>query len=53
MSLPVAMGHGAEAALAAYKAGAHPRQAVKMACELNIYCGGEVTFLPFDEDAGE
>jgi|HigsolmetaAR201D_1030396.scaffolds.fasta_scaffold40716_2 ATP-dependent protease HslVU (ClpYQ), peptidase subunit len=39
---PFAIGSGADYALGAMKAGASAKRAVEIACELNVYCGGEI-----------
>ena len=42
-----AIGGGSEFAIGAMAAGASAEEAVKIACEHNIYCGGEIQTLQF------
>lgn len=45
VSPPFALGSGCDFALGAMYAGASPEMAVRIACKLDIYCGGEIDVL--------
>ena len=52
LEVPTAFGCGCEYALGAMKAGASPRRAVEIACELNVFCGGEIQVVNIAEALG-
>ena len=48
--VPMSVGSGSAFALAAMKAGASAEEAVKVACELDVFSGGEITTVSFEEE---
>lgn len=48
--VPMSVGSGSCFALAAMKAGATAEEAVKVACELDVYSGGEITVVQLEEE---
>ncbi|WBF79547.1 hypothetical protein BNCALIDO_00158 [Aeromonas phage vB_AdhM_TS9] len=48
--VPMSVGSGSCFALAAMKAGATAEEAVKVACELDVYSGGEITIVQLEEE---
>lgn len=48
--VPMSVGSGSAFALAAMKAGASAEEAVKIACELDVFSGGEITTVSFEEE---
>lgn len=48
--ISMSVGSGSAFALAAMKAGASAEEAVKIACELDVYSGGEITVVKFEDE---
>jgi ATP-dependent protease HslVU (ClpYQ) peptidase subunit len=48
--VPMSVGSGSCFALAAMKAGASAEEAVKVACELDVYSGGEITVVQLEDE---
>lgn len=48
--VPMSVGSGSCFALAAMKAGSSAEEAVKVACELDVYSGGEITVVQLEEE---
>ena len=49
--VPMSVGSGSCFALAAMKAGNSAEEAVKVACELDVYSGGEITVVQLEEES--
>jgi hypothetical protein len=47
------LGTGSEIALAALYLGKTPREAVELACTLDVWCGGEITEMSLDDPGGQ
>lgn len=50
LDVPMSVGSGSCFALAAMKAGNSAEEAVKVACELDVYSGGEITVVQLEEE---
>lgn len=50
MDVPMSVGSGSCFALAAMKAGNSAEEAVKVACELDVYSGGEITIVQLEDE---
>lgn len=50
MDVPMSVGSGSCFALAAMKAGNSAEDAVKVACELDVYSGGEITVVQLEDE---
>lgn len=50
IDVPMSVGSGSCFALAAMKAGVSAEEAVKVACELDVYSGGEITVVQLEEE---
>ena len=50
LDVPMSVGSGSCFALAAMKAGSSAEEAVKVACELDVYSGGEITVVQLEEE---
>lgn len=50
VDVPMSVGSGSCFALAAMKAGNSAEEAVKVACELDVYSGGEITVVQLEEE---
>lgn len=51
LDVPMSVGSGSCFALAAMKAGNSAEEAVKVACELDVYSGGEITVVQLEEES--
>ena len=51
LDVPMSVGSGSCFALAAMKAGNSAEEAVKVACELDVYSGGEITIVQLEEES--
>lgn len=51
IDVPMSVGSGSCFALAAMKAGVSAEEAVKVACELDVYSGGEITVVQLEEES--
>lgn len=50
LDVPMSVGSGSCFALAAMKAGSSAKEAVKVACELDVYSGGEITVVQLEDE---
>ena len=50
LDVPMSVGSGSCFALASMKTGASAEEAVKVACELDVYSGGEITIVQLEEE---
>ena len=50
LNVPMSVGSGSCFALAAMKAGNSAEEAVKVACELDVYSGGEITVVQLEDE---
>ena len=50
IDVPMSVGSGSCFALASMKTGASAEEAVKVACELDVYSGGEITVVQLEEE---
>lgn len=50
LDVPMSVGSGSCFALAAMKAGVSAEEAVKVACELDVYSGGEITVVQLEDE---
>lgn len=50
VDVPMSVGSGSCFALASMKTGASAEEAVKVACELDVYSGGEITVVQLEEE---
>lgn len=50
LDVPMSVGSGSCFALASMKTGASAEEAVKVACELDVYSGGEITVVQLEEE---
>lgn len=50
LDVPMSVGSGSYFALAAMKAGNSAEEAVKVACELDVYSGGEITVVQLEDE---
>lgn len=50
LDVPMSVGSGSCFALAAMKAGSSAEEAVKVACELDVYSGGEITVVQLEDE---
>lgn len=53
VDVPMSVGSGSCFALAAMKTGSSAEEAVKVACELDVYSGGEITVVQLEEEPQE